>query len=61
MFAVFICDLLYSFKIFQITVFDMNKHEDLDLAILSALLKGMIIVSFHFTTVKVNTVTIKIT
>ena len=25
----------------QITVFDMNKHEDLDLAILSALLKGI--------------------
>ncbi len=25
---------------FQITVFDMNKEEDLDLAILSALLKG---------------------
>ena len=24
----------------QLTVFDMHKHEDLDLAILSALLKG---------------------
>lgn len=27
-------------KKFQITVFDMNKNEDLDLAILSALLKS---------------------
>ena len=27
--------------VLQITVFDMNKHEDLDMAILSALLKGI--------------------
>ena len=29
------------FLFFQLTVFHMNQHEDLDLAILSVLLKGM--------------------
>jgi len=28
--------------VLQMTVFHMNKHEDLDLAILSVLLKGML-------------------
>ena len=33
---------LIYFLFFQLTVFHMNKHEDLDLAILSVLLKGKI-------------------
>ena len=42
----FCCDAadnktLFISIFFQLTVFYMNKHEDLDLAILSVLLKGM--------------------
>ena len=37
----FVVCILYVFCfLFQIIIFHMNKHEDLDLAILSVLLKG---------------------
>ena len=45
--SLLLVQLLFSY-FFQLTVFHMNQHEDLDLAILSVLLKGMFTYSPSF-------------